>query len=328
VPDNEFKEITIVICTRPTRVAPAVAAGVVAEVSCLLIHPPFLLLSNIGSMYNIVLHTYSHAHLPCDRQTPTRTKRACVCMLTHAHEHTQTQTKTYFNTQSQRTSHTHDMTLACLHRFVPVPCTATLCSLALYNTVNTLQHSSTLCNTLQHFPTLATLCPHATQARHLPLASLRRIDRQRGGGVRGVGEATGDVLVSFRNNPSLCSHLPHTTSQSQEIVGKEADTLHYTATHHSTLQHTVAYCNTHADPTESGGSWERGLHTATHCNTLQHTATHCNTLQNTAIHCRTLQHTASHCSTLQHTATHCNTLQHTAAYLQHTATHATHCNTL
>jgi len=53
-------------------------------------------------------------------------------------------------------------------------------------------------------------------------------------------------------------------------------------------------------------------HTATHCNTLQHTATLMMmtwALQNTATY---LQHPAPHCKALQRTATHCNLLQHTA----------------
>ena len=37
---NEFKEIIIVMCARRTVVTPAVAAGVVAEVPCLLTHIP------------------------------------------------------------------------------------------------------------------------------------------------------------------------------------------------------------------------------------------------------------------------------------------------
>jgi len=50
VSGNEFKEIIIVICARLTLVAPAIAAGVVAGVSCLLMHLPFLLLSASGCM--------------------------------------------------------------------------------------------------------------------------------------------------------------------------------------------------------------------------------------------------------------------------------------
>jgi len=66
----EFKDVSIVICPCPTLVAPAVAESVVAEVSCLLMHSPFLLLSSSDSMYHIALHTYS----PCDTKTPTHTK--------------------------------------------------------------------------------------------------------------------------------------------------------------------------------------------------------------------------------------------------------------
>jgi len=57
------------------------------------------------------------------------------------------------------------------------------------------------------------------------------MDRERGEGVREVGEATGDVLVSLGNNPSLCSPPTHTTPHSQETLGKEAYTLQHTATH-------------------------------------------------------------------------------------------------
>ena len=70
----EFKDVSIVICPCPTLVAPAVAASVVEEVSCLLMHLLFLLLSATESMYYIALHTYSHTHSPCDTKTPTHTK--------------------------------------------------------------------------------------------------------------------------------------------------------------------------------------------------------------------------------------------------------------
>jgi len=72
------------------------------------------------------------------------------------------------------------------------------------------------------------------------------------------------------------------------------------ATHCSTLQHTVTHCNTLP-------------RTATHCNTLERTATHCDSLQHTATHCNTLQHTVTHCHTLPRTVTHYNALQRTAA---------------
>jgi len=117
---------------------------------------------------------------------------------------------------------------------------ATLCN-SLHHTAthcNTLQHTATHCNTLQY---TATLGYHATYVRCLPLASLWRMDRdRRGRGVRGVGEATGDVLDSFRlvNNPSLCSPPTHITPHSQETVGKEAYTLQHTATHCNKPQHT------------------------------------------------------------------------------------------
>jgi len=87
-------------------------------------------------------------------------------------------------------------------------------------------------------------------------------------------------------------------------------------------------------------------HTAKHCSTLQHTCkTPAKHLQHTcntpATHLQQLvsvrqqrelvflQHSlsSSHCNTLQHTATHRNTLQHICNTLQHTATRLkTHCN--
>jgi len=51
VSGNEFKEIILVIRARPTLVAPAVAAGVVAEVPFVLTHLPFLVLSASGCMF-------------------------------------------------------------------------------------------------------------------------------------------------------------------------------------------------------------------------------------------------------------------------------------
>jgi len=126
---------------------------------------------------------------------------------------------------------------------------------------NTLRNSTTLCNTLQHSTTLnttlqytathcstlqhtTTLGPHATHVRCMPLSSLRRMDRERGEGVRGVGEATSDVLVSFGNNLSLCSHATQETLHSQETVGKEACALQHTATHCNTLQQTATRTQT------------------------------------------------------------------------------------
>jgi len=62
------KKIIIVICARPTLVALAIAAGVVAESSCLLMHLPFLLPIGLCN----ILHTYMHSHaLACDRHTLT-----------------------------------------------------------------------------------------------------------------------------------------------------------------------------------------------------------------------------------------------------------------
>jgi len=90
--------------------------------------------------------------------------------------------------------------------------------------------------------------------------------------MRGVGEATWDVLVSLGNNPSLCSPPPHTTPHSQETVGKEACTLQHTATHYNTLQHTRRPEIVRRQLKKRVTS--KGLFVAaTHCNTLQHTAT-------------------------------------------------------
>ena len=148
----------------------------------------------------------------------------------------------------------------------------------------------------------------------------------------------------------------------------------HTATHCNTLQHTAAHCST-LQRTATRNLWrfqcqvfafdfislifpfwslvcrhEHGNgNTSRHCDgyTLQHTATHCNTLQHTATHCNILQHTAAYCSMLQNTATrprigaprlqhtvthaiHCNTntVTRRGNTMQHTATHATPCNTL
>jgi len=174
-------------------------------------------------------------------------------------------------------------------------------------------------------------------------------------------------------------------------IGNTTRTLHHTETHCNSLQYSIINTTTLVFPPAGDGGVDAppefsrwvalgkgelpfgmelaavrtavagvpfsvrltGVHTATHCNTLQHTTiTHCNTLQHTATHCNTLQHTAAHAqhthcgcecalcrapySTLQLLATHCNTLQRTATHcntLQHTATHyitlqntATHCN--
>jgi len=96
----------------------------------------------------------------------------------------------------------------------------------------------------------------------------------------------------------------------------------------------------------------RGL-AATHCNAQQCTATHYNTMQLTvaadfkhrsnwvdsagvlamqhtaphATHCNTLQHTATNCNALQHTVTLCNTLQYSAAHCSTLLHAATHSNT-
>ena len=139
--------------------------------------------------------------------------------------------------------------LACLNRFVPIPRTATRCRFLQHSATlcNTLQHSATLCNTLQHS------APHCNTLQHLvpmphtyvayPLLLCGEWTETGGGGIRGVGEVTGDGLDFFRlvgelNNPSLCSSPTHITPHSQETVGKEAYTLQHTATHCNKPQHT------------------------------------------------------------------------------------------
>ena len=70
-----------------------------------------------------------------------------------------------------------------------------------------------------------------------------------------------------------------------------------TATHCNTLQHAVAYSNTHVTKvlqlSVKPCKWHTDLTYVTHCNTLQKTATHCNTLQNTATQCSTMQRLAT-----------------------------------
>ena len=127
---------------------------------------------------------------------------------------------------------------------------------------NSLRHSATHCDTLYHFyhtsilTEMWILCSHCN-ALH---------------------------TATHCNKPQFLSSLP---------VARR-NTLQQTATHCTTLRHTV-----------------KQQHIATHCNTLQHTATHGNSLPaaSQVMHCNTLQHTTTHCNTLQHTATHCNTLQ-------------------
>ena len=143
---NEFKEIIKVICARPTLVAPAVAAGVVAEVSCLLMHLPFLLLSANWSMYHIVLNTHCN--------TLQRTATECNRLQT-----TVVDLSTLQHTAPDLPALQHTAALDTLPRCLASQYTATRC--------NTLQHATTRCskvhhtathrNTLQHMTTLGTL---------------------------------------------------------------------------------------------------------------------------------------------------------------------------
>ena len=80
-------------------------------------------------------------------------------------------------------------------------------------------------------------------------------------------------------------------------------TRQHTATHCNVLQYTAAGLIL---APQDLGTYKRVMHcttlhrTAQHDTTLQHTATHCNTLQRTAAHYSTLHHTASHCNTGEH----------------------------
>jgi len=126
---------------------------------------------------------------------------------------------------------------------------------------------------------------------------------------------------------SIKSQSYSTCAQQKSII--HCNTLQYTATLCSTLQHT-AHCNIagvicNVRPAKDNRALQQ---IAADCSRLQHTAAHCSTLQHTAAFCSTLQHTAAHCSTpqqcrgdthvqlvtvndsVQHTATHRNTLQH------------------
>jgi len=165
-----------------------------------------------------------------------------------------------------------------------------------------------------------------------------------------------DGLIFFRWREELCQKIP---------ILKHVHVVASVAVRHSKLHtsnssnHTATWCNRpHCNTLQQttlqhGGIdpiFNRSIHAATHCNTIQQTATDCNRLQQTATDCNRLQHTslqhtatdrtathltATHCNRpncntlqktkLQHTATHCNTPH--CNTLQYTAIHATHCNT-
>jgi len=111
------------------------------------------------SLYHTRLVTDSHTHPhPCTEKCPrkpTQSERLHLC----SHEHMKKRNRT----NSQKGRAIHVIALACLHRFVPMPHTATH-----YHTLqrsapqcNTLQHTATHCNTLQQ---TATNCN--TRRRH------------------------------------------------------------------------------------------------------------------------------------------------------------------
>jgi len=138
--------IIIVICAHPTLVAPAIAAGVVAEVSCLLTHLPFLLLSANGSMYHIVFNTR------CNRlqQTATDCNRL---QYTYPHCNVLHQTSPHCNTMQHLIR-----SLDVLPRNI-LQHTATHCNTLQHTTprCNKVHHTASHRNTLQHITTLGTL---------------------------------------------------------------------------------------------------------------------------------------------------------------------------
>jgi len=159
--------------------------------------------------------------------------------------------------------------------------------------------------------------------------------------------------------------VPPTTWNLQHAAThcKHGNTLHHTATHCITRQHSFSrfqfmweddVLDTHLRGWCLGHSFERMMSwtfiqslskSATHCNTLQ-ILQHIDTMHHNTTHCNILQHTATHYGPIKVTgtihqvaksATHCNTLQHTANTAAHwhnasqcnTLQHATiHCNTL
>ena len=194
----------------------------------MLMQITFLLLSACGSIYCIVLHTYTHTHWPGDRQTHTHTHTIrAVCL-------------SYSNTQSPRMSHTRDSTrLFESLRPHTMHCntmqiSATLC--------NTLQRSATLCNSLQLSAPQCNTLQHTWSTRTLPVAYFLAENGQRegGGGERGGGSDGGCPSLSWQQSISLSP--PHTRPQiDRRHLGKKP-------THCNTLQHTATHCNTHADP--------------------------------------------------------------------------------
>jgi len=114
--------------------------------------------------------------------------------------------------------------------------------------------------------------------------------------------------------------LRHTSTNS-----RRCNTLLYTATRWSTLQHTDACAYTHAHACHRHALYLLLLTSgAPHCNTLLRTATRQytrsaidkghTTLQHAAAHCNTPMHTHTHALPLTSDTPHCNTLLHTAAH--------------
>ena len=60
------------------------------------------------------------------------------------------------------------------------------------------------------------------------------------------------------------------------------------------------HCNTPPINATLAAPYNTLQYTATHCSKLQHVATNYNTLQYTGTRCDTLQHVATHCKKLQH----------------------------
>jgi len=143
---------------------------------------------------------------------------------------------------------------------------------------------------------------------------------------------------SLHHTAIHCNTLQHDKDKDQEETWK-----HHSFVLHM-LKHVAVFNNMmfsniilHSlnDPDETfehRDKRDNGLHTATHCNTLQHTATHCNTLKEWSrmMENTTLQNTATRCNKQQDRSIQCKRLKEWRIKMDDTTLHqaATSCDTL
>ena len=128
-------------------------------------------------------------------------------------------------------------------------------------------------------------------------------------------DADAEVVRHFGVEMRLASLRSILEFMAKEIeVSHGCNTLQYTATHCTTLQHVSLHSFLESMADEIEDSHDYLQHTATYCNILQHTATYCNTLQYVSLR---FIHTAVACSLNSHMCVYAfvNTYMHMYTYV-------------